>query len=703
MAAVAALARTAVGTGEASSSIASVAASTWPASLLIPRSGPREYNVALRRATAATAHGWQGALSVLEALRRQAAPPLRPTPDVVNRTIVANACAKAAAWRSALVLVAQMQEDALRPDAASLCAAMDACARASRWRAAVALLVEVRSKAWQSSQVERTYSCKGNATSAVRSVVIAHSIAATACERAAHWRAALHLLAALDETAFAVPDRVCYGAVMSACEKAHRWEWALQLLETMHLRRVMANVVCYGAAISACGGAQHWQRAVELLIDMHTARVAHSVASCAAAVTACERGQQWRRALFLFAEGQEEGLSADVASYTSAIAACDAGAHWRGALALLESMCTSVSTGDEHTPNVCTCNAALSACGRAGQWRVAWQIFRAMRSPMGGKLDGWLSTPLPAADAVSFATMVTACASQSRWASALALLSEWKAASHRDGAVARGERSVEFVATSLGGVAAESRLTICRACMRAQQAPQALLFLLSWWRETAVVGFAVDATSVVAIAGVLHGLDGGGTCPRGAGGAAKQTALPSPRRQLHTATSVQTAAGVDADAPPAVLLAAALHEVGAGGGSSGVAVAAERAVEWLVLSAENAPGLLVAYQAASATSAGARSMLPARLLDVGLPSPRKAVSLSSTVPNDGSDNKNGRASSVAGATVLGRGIAERLRLSPPQLVSLRRAPSRLAQPHLVWPRLVSSDNKADSTNTATTP
>ena len=59
---------------------------------------------------------------------------------------------------------------------------------------------------------------------------------------------------------------IIHSAAISACEKARILLPALGLLATMLTARLLLNVVALPTAINACGKAQQWHQALDLLL-----------------------------------------------------------------------------------------------------------------------------------------------------------------------------------------------------------------------------------------------------------------------------------------------------------------------------------------------------------------------------------------------------------------------------------------------------
>ncbi|CAE8625025.1 unnamed protein product [Polarella glacialis] len=124
---------------------------------------------------------------------------------------------------------------------------------------------------------------------------------------------------------------------------------------------------------------------------------------------ACGRRQQLEQVLELLRSTRRVlGVVPDEFSFTYSVAACERRQQWALALALL---CEAAQAGLQWSPTgaATATNAALSACGSHGLWRVAAAL-----------LESLVSVRL--SNVVTYTAAMAACASRACWTSALKLL-----------------------------------------------------------------------------------------------------------------------------------------------------------------------------------------------------------------------------------------------------------------------------------------
>ncbi|CAM9780566.1 unnamed protein product, partial [Hapterophycus canaliculatus] len=337
-----------------------------------------------------------------------------------------------------------------------LCKRYNACitalARCGRWRQAMAILDHMRYTA--------------NAIEAAAAAAAGPEADATTSTNGATVRPA-------SVPDVVRPDVVSYSAAITACGNSGEWRRALALLRVMREQGVPPNVVSYNAAAHACVGGRRRNRESRL-----------NDASANAKPPGAEK-DGWVLILDLMAEMREEGVDADVFTFSTAITACGNAGEWEQALVLLEEMGEALEQQqlqavDETqqrrrrpaAPDVVSVNAAIAACGRAGQWERALDLLdrmtaRAMGGPTGSvgmsrNGDGLGGSPRngggsmaassaaihlgargsagnvsrdagkagaarsglawPAADSVSFNSAMEACAIAGRWREGVELL-----------------------------------------------------------------------------------------------------------------------------------------------------------------------------------------------------------------------------------------------------------------------------------------
>jgi len=252
--------------------------------------------------------------------------------------------------------------------------------------------------------------------------------AITACGRAHDWEAALSLLREMQQQGPA-PNVVSFNSAINAMGISRRWQTALALLQEAMDHGLEPDVVTYSSVISACSKSGEWQQALRILREMAEAGVAPNEVSYSAAISACEPSGEWVMAQRLLLEMPKVGLSPGVFAYCSAIAAASKGGAWREAIKLLLRM-RRVGVA----PNTATCNAAIDACAKSAEWQAAIGLLRRMllhdrfASAAAKKSAAGATVHWPAADAISFNSVLAACDRAGEWRTALAVREQMDAA-----------------------------------------------------------------------------------------------------------------------------------------------------------------------------------------------------------------------------------------------------------------------------------
>lgn len=102
-------------------------------------------------------------------------------------------------------------------------------------------------------------------------------------------------------------------------------------------------------------------------------------------------------------------------SFNAAIDACGRAGQWRAALSLLDKMSSAgVPRG------TITYNAVIAACGKGKEWARAVSLLHEMLARQ-AKTDGDLA-PVPMADVVSYSAAIDACVRAGEWEEAIALV-----------------------------------------------------------------------------------------------------------------------------------------------------------------------------------------------------------------------------------------------------------------------------------------
>lgn len=138
----------------------------------------------------------------------------------------------------------------------------------------------------------------------------------------------------------------------------------------------LLQVVTYNAAAHAC------------IVEPNGS----SSSSSSTSISGSEEPQQeegWSLILGLMKEMRADGISPDAFTFSTAITACGRAGRWELALDLLDEMATSaghhqpqrstdpltIAAAGGVVPDIVAINAAITACGRAGQWQHALELL----------------------------------------------------------------------------------------------------------------------------------------------------------------------------------------------------------------------------------------------------------------------------------------------------------------------------------------
>ncbi|CAJ1354385.1 unnamed protein product [Effrenium voratum] len=250
-----------------------------------------------------------------------------------------------------------------------------------------------------------------------------HVVAAlSALQKCAAWERALLVLRDVRNDD---PQRLAaYNSTISACERSGRWPWALHLHHDMPRAKLVPDVISYSAGISACDKSARWQAALGFLAEMRARRVRRDKFVCGASISACvallqenKKNKAERKTMKEEALKGSKALKAKHGRSPTAVElqaalspqACGKATIWSAALHLLGcgaaevAMCAAISLcqrgtvalgaapeklhklrpGSIHLLEVsgqglgqgAAGNGAISACGDARQWQLAFDLL----------------------------------------------------------------------------------------------------------------------------------------------------------------------------------------------------------------------------------------------------------------------------------------------------------------------------------------
>jgi len=363
-------------------------------------------------------------------------------PDAVNFNVAVSACSRVSHWAQAWALLGEMIALRLAPDLFSLNSALVASSRARRWTQAALMLAEMQqrtgfvpdaishSAVLQAHEHNHYWWMALSCLEAMRHDCIqinlsCYNIAVGACSRAGQWTRALSLLCGMVQVAV-TPDIISYNSAMNA---RRQWKFCLALLTEILSARLWPDAISYGSAIAACKEASQWRRVVAMMCQALRGCVSLQTHVYNMVLAVCHEGERWADAIALFFKMRRDecGRGADIVSYNTAVSIAESSNEWRLAVDILFGLLTSRATEvsahkrialSESSPlapvvaDAFTFNAAISACGRGGQWPIALELLSRM-----------LCYVVPP-DATSYAAAISALGRSRKWQSALALFEE---------------------------------------------------------------------------------------------------------------------------------------------------------------------------------------------------------------------------------------------------------------------------------------
>lgn len=209
-----------------------------------------------------------------------------------------------------------------------------------------------------------------------------------------------------------------------------------RLLREMPEKGVERDVVCFNSAVTACAKSGRWEEAVALLAEM-VASPAPPAAASGAPGSAAKRERDrsgavgtWGPGTSSAARGSSRGGCGDVVrsgaaqpagrlfcrpnvvTYNAAMQACGSAGQWREALRLLRAM-----LADNIAPNATSFTSAIAACGSAGEWEQARRLLGAVKGVEG-------AAPLSVG---SYNAAIKACGDAGRIEEAVGILREMEA------------------------------------------------------------------------------------------------------------------------------------------------------------------------------------------------------------------------------------------------------------------------------------
>ncbi|CAJ1442768.1 unnamed protein product [Effrenium voratum] len=325
-------------------------------------------------------------------------------------------------WQFPLSLFSELCHCRLDADAASTSTAM------SSWTASLQLLKSRLAPSHAAMACAKAGAWRHAVLHEMRAARLASAVPAiSACAKASRWEWALHVLATMGDASDADGvGAVCFGAAMSACERGGQWAAALGLLAAAEERRVRLDGVIFNTLISAARTGGRWHTALGLVSAMRSAALEPEVVACNAAISALDPFARWAQAAELLAQSRRRWLEPDVIS-CNAIISCHRH-RWTLAISCLAAMAgfppssiafdvaTQALRQSEHWGMAV---AQLERTERETSW---FQVVGACWFQ--GNLRRRMTQLRLKADVLSYNAAITACEKNFQWKAVLCLLME---------------------------------------------------------------------------------------------------------------------------------------------------------------------------------------------------------------------------------------------------------------------------------------
>ena len=148
---------------------------------------------------------------------------------------------------------------------------------------------------------------------------------------------------------------IIYNACISSCQKGAMWELALHLFGEVGRVGLQADVITFTSVISVLAQVGLWQLALRMLAEMGTGTARPNEFTYGAAIAAAGRAEQWEVALALLEEAKMAKSKASLSAGTcnAALSALEKGGEWQRALHLLGWMDASQVIPDGFSWNSC--------------------------------------------------------------------------------------------------------------------------------------------------------------------------------------------------------------------------------------------------------------------------------------------------------------------------------------------------------------
>jgi len=326
--------------------------------------------------------------------------------DVMLYTSVITACAEAADSDSASAVYQQMLQERCRPDRRAMSALVSAYAASVRRQGPSAT-----DRRTQLVLLERAFQLRDDLVEMnMTPDAVMWNTLITLAGRAGQLQRALDTVSEM-EASHCMPDEFTFATIINACTLANKPQLGLKVYERAMKAKAAKDAVVYSAAISACkaGAEANAQRAMQIYHDMQLNGVRANSRLYAALMAVMGTAGEVDLAFSLLDEMETEGLRPDVDTLSSLVLCCVMNNQldraqqvyqmmrgrqmWpkeRTYTALIAAMGRAFRLGDVADlvadmgsagleANAHTCAALLSACQRADEPELCFDLYKLMK------------------------------------------------------------------------------------------------------------------------------------------------------------------------------------------------------------------------------------------------------------------------------------------------------------------------------------
>ena len=346
---------------------------------------------------------WQ---AVVRSITRLEAVGLRA--DAQSCSLGISACAEAARWRGAFVLL-QILREALQADSVACNAAICSCQNAANWKQALSVLRDMAMFGPRPASVSLCSAVSAFMTASVRQwerALVLEMLfrcggldpteaTSNAVASALKWQCAFQKLAMQSRSCRDTITTITVNVTSGACAKADKWQEALHVSQSMSAIRMKLDVTTLVTCQTVLLQTRLWQQALSSFREFDNYSLRRNEVSYKLAIRACELGG-WQASI---AHQGLQGLQGP--KFTSFAAMGREGHTWQAVLSFLHassirSFGAAISTGAKHSqwrlafelvreaavfalvPNAIIVNSAIGACEGTVQWRAALALFTNM-------------------------------------------------------------------------------------------------------------------------------------------------------------------------------------------------------------------------------------------------------------------------------------------------------------------------------------